>query len=198
MLYLHELQFDNLNNTLMTKKTDLSDDEKAIFREAMRDITPLTKKSKNIKKNHQPNIKLTVKHQKTNEDEIYYQLSNYYANSVQAETILSYTKDNSFKKRLNEIKNGKIKYEARLDLHGLQPDAAENALLNFITQQYSLNKRLLLIIHGKGSRHGEDPILKNLVNTWLPQLSQVLLFHSALPKDGGAGAVYILLKKNRD
>jgi len=38
-------------------------------------------------------------------------------------------------------------------------------------------------------------VIKNKVNSWLRQHQDVLAFHSAMPKDGGNGAVYVLLKK---
>lgn len=39
------------------------------------------------------------------------------------------------------------------------------------------------------------PCNKNLLNRWLPQMNEVIAFHSALPKDGGSGAIYVLLKR---
>ncbi|MGY8862749.1 MAG: Smr/MutS family protein, partial [Pseudomonadales bacterium] len=39
-------------------------------------------------------------------------------------------------------------------------------------------------------------IIKSHVNHWLQQLDAVLAFTSALPKDGGTGALYVLLKKS--
>ncbi len=68
-------------------------------------------------------------------------------------------------------------------------------LINFIRQEATSRHRCLLIIHGKGSHNGKAPVLKNLVRHWLPQFPQVLAFHSALTRDGGAGALYVLLKE---
>jgi DNA-nicking Smr family endonuclease len=34
-----------------------------------------------------------------------------------------------------------------------------------------------------------------MVNRWLRAVDNVLAFHSAQAKDGGSGAVYVLLKK---
>ncbi|EXJ09223.1 Smr domain protein [Nitrincola nitratireducens] len=41
-------------------------------------------------------------------------------------------------------------------------------------------------------------MIKSCVNDWLQQIPQVLAFTSAQPKDGGTGAVYVLLKRNKD
>lgn len=70
-------------------------------------------------------------------------------------------------------------------------------LCQFIQTQAELGKRCLLIIHGKGGIQGAPPVIKNLLNRWLPQINEVIAFHSALPKDGGSGAIYVLLKRNR-
>ena len=83
-------------------------------------------------------------------------------------------------------------------MHGLTTEAARDALYKFIKTQTENHKRCLLIIHGKGGHEGAPPVVKNLVNRWLPQFDTVLAFHSAQPKDGGHGAVYVLLKRNRE
>jgi DNA-nicking Smr family endonuclease len=54
-----------------------------------------------------------------------------------------------------------------------------------------------LIVHGKGYRsRNRLPVIKTLLDRWLRECSQVLAFHSAQPKHGGSGAVYVLLKKS--
>ena len=116
---------------------------------------------------------------------------------VLSNTTLSYSVANVANKRMKELKNGHIYWEARLDLHGLTTDNARDALCHFIQIQAQNNARCLLIVHGKGGQLGAPPVIKNLVNRWLPQMDEVLAFHSALPKDGGNGAVYVLLKRNR-
>jgi DNA-nicking Smr family endonuclease len=98
---------------------------------------------------------------------------------------------------MRALKNGEIPWEGRLDLHGFKADTARTSLCHFIQTQAQNNKRCLLIIHGKGGHQGAPPIVKNLINRWLPQLEEVLAFHSARPKDGGHGAVYVLLKTNK-
>jgi len=75
--------------------------------------------------------------------------------------------------------------------------AAREALIHFISQSYMAGFRCVLIIHGKGGVQNEISILKSHVNHWLKQFTEILAFHSALPKDGGRGAVYVLLKSNQ-
>lgn len=176
----------------------ISDEDKELFRQSMGLVKPI-KKSKKIvetpirtpiyKKNSAPLRTPSVAVPAVC-------LSDYVTEEVQSESILSYCSYEIPEKRLRELKQGKIQREARLDLHGLRPEPARDSLLRFISAQVAMDHRSLLIIHGKGGRSGETPILKNLINHWLKQIPEVLAFHSALPKDGGAGALYVLLKRN--
>ncbi|MBA3536232.1 MAG: Smr/MutS family protein [Tatlockia sp.] len=180
----------------------LSDEDKTLFRQMMNGVKPLVKNNKV----DLPTPKLTTKPVRRERpttlrtapisDTIY--LSDYYSEEVQANTILTYSSHSIPNKRLRELKTGLIPWQSRLDLHGLRPDAAREALLKFILQQSGFANRCLLIIHGKGSPKGEAPVLKNLVNHWLPQFPQVLAFHSALSRDGGCGALYVLLKRQKE
>lgn len=188
-------------NTAMSKDS-MSDEDKALFRQMMGGVKPLQKNNK-AKLSSSPKIS-TVIHPRekalvlrnTAPDNIY--LSDYYTEAVQANSILSFCSHSIPSKRLRELKTGQIPWQSRLDLHGLRPDAARQSLLKFIGQQSALGHRCLLIIHGKGSHRGEAPILKNLVNHWLPQFPQILAFHSALARDGGSGALYVLLKRQKE
>jgi len=183
----------------------ISDEDKALFNETMKTVKPLRNTTQ-----REPRAPVTPKVgrdlrrprptspvlEETPKSDYY--LSNHYPDIVSPTTTLTYCSRDMPRKRLQELKNGYIRWEGRLDLHGLRPDAAREALCNFIDRQSNIGHRCLLIIHGKGGRHDEEPILKNHVNHWLQQLSQVLAFHSAIPRDGGTGAVYVLLKRQRE
>jgi DNA-nicking Smr family endonuclease len=103
------------------------------------------------------------------------------------------------KSLLKQIRNGKLPVENRLDLHGFSRDDARKTLLQFIAESQFNKCKLLCIVHGKGY-HSDDgrPVLKAMVNKWLQNIEQVLAFTSAQPKDGGIGAVYVLIKKYND
>ena len=111
------------------------------------------------------------------------------------------------KNSLKKLKRGKLKPQAKLDLHGLTADEAYNALIRFIIMSHKTNKRLLLVITGKGQRsydRGNGPVLagvlKQKVPHWLrtdPINPYVLEFVEAHQKDGGGGALYVYLKKNK-
>ncbi|MCW8409707.1 Smr/MutS family endonuclease [Legionella sp. PATHC035] len=176
----------------------LSDEDKALFREHMRSVKPLQKQAKQVKV-VQP--KPSVPPQKRTPQATYpkkkYYLSDMIVDTVLSETILSYSHSSLASQRFKALRHGQIPWEARLDLHGLKSENARDTLCQFIQTQAENNSRCILIIHGKGGYQGAPPVIKNLLNRWLPQLDEVLAFHSALPKDGGSGAVYVLLKRNK-
>ncbi len=98
---------------------------------------------------------------------------------------------------IKKLRRGQFNCRAVLDLHGMVVDEARQALIEFITEARLHNARYVCIVHGKG--HGSSsrlPILKNRVNNWLRQMDEVLAFCSAQPRDGGSGALYLLLKRN--
>ncbi len=181
----------------MTKTGSLSDEDKALFQEMMKTVKPLNNKTRREPRPAAAPAPIRRKPEPVATPKAEYYLSSHYTEIVNPASILAWCDHAIPRKRLRELKNGEIRWEARLDLHGLRPDDARDTLCHFIDQQSHAGHRCLLIIHGKGSRHGEEPVLKNHVNHWLQQLPKVLAFHSAIPKDGGAGAVYVLLKRQR-
>jgi DNA-nicking Smr family endonuclease len=99
---------------------------------------------------------------------------------------------------MKKLKAGEITIEGHLDLHGHTKLSAEQALQNFILNAHALGQRMVLIIHGRGLKSSQGPVLKELLIRWLTTgtLSHlVLAFASARPCDGGTGALYVLLKK---
>ncbi|MBT3331032.1 MAG: hypothetical protein HN644_11650 [Rhodospirillales bacterium] len=106
-------------------------------------------------------------------------------------------------KRNNQrLIKGKMAIDARLDLHGSTQQEAHRDLNGFIERCYARNFRCVLVITGKGLRlsSGEIGVLRRAVPQWLndqPLRSMILGFSHATPKDGGEGALYVLLKRKR-
>ncbi|MEL0012026.1 MAG: Smr/MutS family protein [Alphaproteobacteria bacterium] len=98
------------------------------------------------------------------------------------------------------FRRGKLPIEARLDLHGHYQDAAHYALNEFIADSAAADRRMVLVITGRGSREGSG-VLRARLPQWLnqpPCRDRVLAFTAARPEHGGDGAFYVLLKRNRD
>ena len=99
-------------------------------------------------------------------------------------------------KVLKDLKQGKYSIQDELDLHGLTANEARIMLRGFMTDVLLEGYRCVRIVHGKGLRSGPGgPVLKVKLNKWLPQWDQVLAFTTAPARDGGTGAVYVLLAR---
>ena len=94
---------------------------------------------------------------------------------------------------------GKVKIEARLDLHGMTQSEAQPALESFIEHAYLSNKREVIVVTGKGTKlGGEIGVLRKMTPDWLnrePTRSRIVAFTHAAAKDGGEGALYIRIRK---
>ena len=96
---------------------------------------------------------------------------------------------------MRRLRRGLYPTEDELDLHGLSQTAARDRLADFIAGSRDGGYRCVRIIHGKGYRSGaRGPVLKAAVNLWLRRHMDVMAFVSARAIDGGAGAVYVLLR----
>ena len=85
--------------------------------------------------------------------------------------------------------------DAELDLHGLTAAQAAAALAAFIDACRREGCERLRIIHGKGRRsEAAQPVLKALVLASLKEHPAVLALRSAGRRDGGSGAVRVLLR----
>ncbi|WP_410474171.1 Smr/MutS family protein [Guyparkeria sp. TX1] len=97
---------------------------------------------------------------------------------------------------LRKLKRGGYSVSASLDLHGLTVDRARNEVAAFLRSERGEMRRCVRIVHGKGYRSADgQPVLKTLLNRWLPQRDDVVAFCSAPPHDGGTGALYVLLRR---
>ncbi|WP_409526259.1 Smr/MutS family protein [Nitrincola sp. MINF-07-Sa-05] len=121
-------------------------------------------------------------------------LSSEAAEIVESEDDLLFAVPGVQLRQLKRLRKGHIPWEQGLDLHGYSVEEARDQISRFIRSARRDNARCVLIVHGKAySQPGQPARLKSSVNDWLRQLPGVLAFSSAQPKDGGTGAVYVLL-----
>jgi DNA-nicking Smr family endonuclease len=102
---------------------------------------------------------------------------------------------------LTRLRRGEFAVQAHIDLHGMIQNAAKEALTTFIVESVRKGLRAVLVVHGRGrGSPGGRPVLKHATATWLSQRAlsgYVLAFATARPSDGGAGAMYVLLRRER-
>jgi len=111
------------------------------------------------------------------------------------------------KKAHTKLKRGKLKPEARIDLHGMTLAQAQPALTGFIMRAFAEGQRLVLVITGKGKRTTDDGpipqrpgVLRHNVPHWLhtsPLNSMVMQITPAHLRHGGDGAYYVYLRRSR-
>ncbi|WP_238578657.1 Smr/MutS family protein, partial [Inquilinus limosus] len=103
--------------------------------------------------------------------------------------------------RADRLRRGKEGIEGRLDLHGMRQIEAHDALIGFVAAAQRAGKKTLLVITGKGSFSNGDSVLRQNVPVWLneaPLRGKILAITPAHPRDGGSGALYIVLKRRRE
>lgn len=115
------------------------------------------------------------------------------------------------KRTAQRLQRGRMPIEARLDLHGRHQTAAHRELTAFINASHAVGRRCVLIITGKGVPRDQDAaeimpdrrrgVLKRQVPLWLSEpglREKVLSVQPAQRQHGGEGALYVLLRRQRD
>jgi DNA-nicking Smr family endonuclease len=102
---------------------------------------------------------------------------------------------------VTRLRRGEFAVQAHIDLHGMIQADAKLALEGFVVDSVRKGLRTVLVVHGRGLRSpGGMPVLKHAAAQWLSHGHMggyVLAFATARPADGGAGAMYVLLRRDR-
>lgn len=171
--FLQEMQ--GVKKIQQTKKVDLSQPHSATEAQRLRQQSA-TSEQASINPNH---------------------LQDYAIERIQPHEELGYRCHGIQENVFRRLRQGKNPIDARLDLHRMTIEKAREVVFSFINDCVRYDLRTVLILPGKGDRNIEDPaLLKSHLIHWLPQLADVLAYHTAHPKDGGAGAMYVLLRKS--
>jgi DNA-nicking Smr family endonuclease len=86
--------------------------------------------------------------------------------------------------------------EAHIDLHGLTRDEAWTRLDSFVGECSRRGVRKILIIHGKGNHSaGSDPVLGEMVRTFIEGDRRLGASGHPNRNQGGNGATWVLIKK---
>lgn len=96
---------------------------------------------------------------------------------------------------LRKLRRGHWVVQDVVDLHGLNRQEARSSLGEFLGACVRRGVRCVRIIHGKGLRSpGREPVLKGKVQVWLLKRDEVLAFCEAPRNQGGSGALLVLLR----
>jgi DNA-nicking Smr family endonuclease len=103
----------------------------------------------------------------------------------------------------SRLTRGVVAIDRRIDLHGLTQAAAEVRLKRFLAEAQESGARVVLVITGKGAPEGsreERGVLRRVVPHWLAAAdmrSIVVGFEEASRAHGGAGALYVRIRRRR-
>ena len=113
-----------------------------------------------------------------------------------AESGEDFATDGVDRRELRKLKRGDHPVDARRDLHGMTSAEACAEVRRFIDKSRHRRHRCVCIVHGRGLHSQQNvAILKTHVRECLRSHPAVLAYVDAPRSDGGAGAVYVLLRK---
>ncbi|MDP1682956.1 MAG: Smr/MutS family protein [Burkholderiales bacterium] len=125
-------------------------------------------------------------------------LTDHVMDSLDAGDPLTFQRPGLSQQTIRRLRRGHWVVKDELDLHGLNREQAREQLVAFLNECQQRDSRCVRIIHGKGlSSRNNEPVLKQLVKSWLMQREDVLAFVQARPAEGGSGAVIVMLKQGK-
>lgn len=193
----------------------LTDADAALWREVVKTVTPLCRPSRSGHSGHHGSdpLALVEEHSghpinRSNGQSVdSFKSRPLHANletappKAGAEPLIVDAPQGTDRRTAQRLRRGRLAIDAQLDLHGYSLAAAHGRLLEFLRSAQAHGRRCVLVVTGKGRRNsGEPGKLKSAVPAWLNEplfRPMVLSVAHAQPKDGGSGALYILLRKAR-
>jgi len=182
----------------MRKRTSngLPEDEAALFRDAVRDATPLESSARVGSKTESP-PPVPIQSLLDGHDALVESLAGALSLDQSMETgeEPSYLRSGLARDVLRKLRRGHWVVQDIVDLHGLNRQEARSSLAQFLGGSLKRGLRCVRVIHGKGLRSpGREPVLKGKVQQWLAQRDEVLAFCEAPKDQGGSGALLVLLR----
>lgn len=182
------------------KNTD-NDGESDLFRDMMSDVTPIPDTNRVVHDKPRPTPKRRQQSSRaspTHSSDAPGFIAHEHIANIAPEESLFFARSGLQHRETRRLKRGEFPVEATLDLHGYTIAEAGKQLHDFLQSATSSSIKCVCVVHGKGHRSEEGrPVLKPQVNQWLRDAPSVLAFSSALPKHGGTGAVYVLLRRSK-
>ncbi|ORM72527.1 DNA endonuclease [Pantoea wallisii] len=168
-------------------------DDEDLFRDAMGDVTPL-KNCANTQWLRVPSAKAAAQTQPDAPPENF--LTRGFLEIIPLTTPLEYKADGIQQGVLDKLRLGKYDLDASLNLLRQPVETCRQSLFSFMLEAHKQGLRNLLIIHGKGGNdESHANIVRSYVARWLQQFDDVQTFCMAQPQHGGAGALYVGLRK---
>jgi DNA-nicking Smr family endonuclease len=177
-------------------------DDQALFRQALQGVRPIS----GIRGSRIAVEPVVVRNIVSEDAEVLAALSDLVSGQgtfelTETEEYLEGTRVGLDPRLVSRLRRGDFSMQGHIDLHGMTQFDAKQALIEFILESVRKGRRAVLVIHGRGLRSpGGHPVLKHAMAQWLSHGTiggYVLAFTSAQSYDGGAGAVWVLLRRER-
>jgi len=175
-----------------------NDDDGDAFRKAVADVSPLNQP--NRAPPHMKRPPAIAVQRKRDEEAVLQELLSPLDDLAELETgeELIFLRSGYPPRVLRRLRRGHFSVSETVDLHHMDKATARQVLLDFLQRSLDSGHGCVRIIHGKGLRSKNEPILKILTRHVLSRHPCVIAFASCRPVDGGTGAVNVLLKaRNR-
>lgn len=190
----HQLQLEQERLRLEQEKK--RQEEVNLFRRQVKDVTPMPDANRKLHQLEKP-VPIPGKRPLNQEPPSQADISDEMdvERFLEADDRQSYRRNGVGLEALKKLRKGQWRIQAQIDLHGLTSDEARTAVVEFLDASMKHDLRCVRIIHGKGlGSQGNGPVLKEKVKRWLVQKEEVLAFCQAPPRDGGDGALLVMLK----
>ena len=179
-----------------TKTSIPTADDAALFRDAVGDARLLPDPGRIPPP--PPYVKPIPRQRQTGDSPAHDLLTDHVAWEDNNDDPLTFQRPGLSQQAIRRLRRGHWVVKDELDLHGLNREQAREQLVAFLNECQQRDSRCVRIIHGKGlSSRNNEPVLKQLVKSWLMQREDVLAFVQAQPAEGGSGAVIVMLKRGK-
>jgi len=177
-------------------------DDESLFREAVGGVRPLAR-ARRARVAVEPRVSVSIV---SEEAEVMAELSDLVSGQApfelnETEAYVEGMRRGIDPRLVTRLRRGEFAIQGHIDLHGMVRDDAKIALADYILDSVRKGRRAVLIVHGRGrGSPGGHPVLKHATAHWLSHgtiSGYVLAFTTARPADGGAGAMYVLLRRER-
>lgn len=175
----------------------LPEEERRIFREAVNDVRPLPAPPEPPRPSPPPpSARMRERERRRVLDESLHGTRDRWPDPSAGEET-SFAQPGIQRRVLEKLRRGRYVIAAEIDLHGMRAREATVALAAFLdTVPRDKGAVCVRVIHGKGRRSPQGPVLRPLVAEWLSRRYDVLAFATAPEGEGGSGALYVLLRRS--
>jgi DNA-nicking Smr family endonuclease len=187
------------------KRERIAREEANVFRGAIKDVKPIPESDRYVPPMVPIPVRGVVARPRTVEEDnaavLRESLSDQFDvdGLLEDDPTLSYSRDGVGPDVVRKLRKRHWPVQDELDLHGMNREIARDQVGDFLRRAMKRGLRCVRIIHGKGyGSAGGEPVLRSIVHSWLVQKDEVVAFCVANRKDGGHGALIVLLKPALD